>query len=151
MTIEYAQGKVEAQLSLSDEQKKETSERLLLDSMNSQSKQGGGDKNGKSLEKQPQGRLTDQQMSELEKVSQPMRPANNPSETFANAMRMYCQNEATRNELKNKCPDMYRYIEKYDRTELSRLGSDFFGINDYVRDENGDIVRNPNAWNPALA
>lgn len=109
------------------------------------------DENGNSLEDQPQGRLTDQEMSEQEKISQPMRPANNPSETFANAMRMYCQNEETRQELQTKCPDMYRYIEEYDRKELGRLGRDFFGINEYVRDKNGDIVRNPKAWNPVLA
>jgi len=109
------------------------------------------DESGNSLEDQPQGRLTDQQMSEQEKISQPMRPANNPSETFANAMRMYCQNEETRQELQTKCPDMYRYIEEYDRKELGRLGRDFFGINEYVRDKNGDIVRNPKAWNPVLA
>lgn len=108
------------------------------------------DENGNSLEDQPQGRLTDQQMSEQEKISQPMRPANNPSETFANAMRMYCQNEETRKELQTKCPDMYLYIEEYDRKALSRLGRDFFGINEYVRDKNGDIVRNPQAWNPVL-
>lgn len=109
------------------------------------------DKDGNSLEDQPQGRLTDEQMLHLEKVSQPMRPANHPSETFANAMRMYCQNKETREELKTKCPDMYRYIDEYDRKELRRLGSDFFGISNYVRDENGDIIGNPQAWNPALA
>jgi len=108
------------------------------------------DKNGNSLSSQPDGRLTDEQMREREKVSQPMRPANNPSETFANAMRMFCQNEATRTELKSKCPDMYRYIEEYDRKQLRRLGTDFFGINEYVRDKNGDIVRNSEAWNPLL-
>jgi hypothetical protein len=108
------------------------------------------DAGGNPTTDQADSKITDAEMQSLAKVKQPMHPASAPAETFANAIRMYRQDEKTRAELKEKSPEIYAYIEEYDRKQVNSMGRDFFGIAENERNEQGDIVRNSQSWNPVL-
>lgn len=109
------------------------------------------DTDGNPLTDAADSQVPDQEMQSLAKIKQPMHPASHPAETFANAVRMYRQDEQSRAELKQKSPEIYEYIQDYDNRQVRKLGTDFFGVADYKRDEQGNIVKNEYAWNPFLA
>jgi len=93
-------------------------------------------------------RLSDSEMQKEAKVKQPMHPASAPAESFANAIRMYRQNPETRKELEEKSPEIYKYMEEYDRKHLRRIGTDFFGVPEYKREPSGLVSQNSRSWNP---
>jgi hypothetical protein len=111
------------------------------------------DSTGANIDGQPDSQVDDKQMQTMAKVPQPMDPANDPAESFANAIRMYRQNAETREELKEKSPEIYKYMQEYDEQRLRGMGTDFWGAPNYKRDENGVVVKNEKSWqgfNPAL-
>ncbi len=95
-------------------------------------------------------RLSDSEMQEVAKFKQPMHPASHPAESFANSIRMYRQNEETRKELEEKSPEIYKYMQEYDQKQVRRMGTDFFGIPEYKREQSGLVTKNDRAWNPWL-
>lgn len=108
------------------------------------------DAEGKILEGENDSRLNDKEMQEITKVKQPMHPSNNPAEAFANAIRMYRQDTKSREELKQKAPEVYAYIERYDQEQIRKMGSDPFSFSEYKRNSDTTISKNPKAWNPLL-
>lgn len=108
------------------------------------------DQDGTSIEGQNDSQVTDEQMQTLAKIKQPMDPANNPCEAFANAIRMYRQSDETRAELAQKSPEVYQYMQDYDREFVRKAGTDFFGTPVNKRNPDFTISKNDAAWNPFL-
>lgn len=105
------------------------------------------DQSGAVIDCDPvEARVSDSDMQKMMKVRQPMDPSNNPSEAFANAARMYRQSDATRKELQEKSPEIYAYMEEFDRKELAQKGGkDLFG-NPYLVRRDGAVQKNDSAW-----
>ncbi|CAN5434203.1 hypothetical protein BH10CYA1_BH10CYA1_37210 [soil metagenome] len=108
------------------------------------------DANGNAIAGESDSMIKDAEMQTLAKVKQPMNPSNNPAEAFANAIRMYRQGGNSREDLQQKAPEVYAYIEKYDQTQVRKLGTDFYGISEFQRNPDSTISKNSEAWNPLL-
>lgn len=105
------------------------------------------DESGAAVDCDPvEARVSDTDMQKMMKVPQPMDPSNRPAEAFANAARMYRQSDATRKELQAKSPEIYAYMEEFDRKELAQKGGkDLFG-NPYLVRKDGTVQKNDSAW-----